>query len=92
MSYSRPPARLREHAFGSDDRNGENRPMFDLSLSHIMILGGILFAVFGARRFPEIGRSLGQGISNLYRGIKGAFDDEPSALPPAERDPKRLKR
>ena len=54
----------------------------DLSWTHIMILAGVGFLVFGSRRFPEIGRSVGQGINNLYRGVKGAFEDDPPALPP----------
>lgn len=55
----------------------------DLSWSHILIVGGVLFVLFGARRFPEIGRNLGRGINNLYRGVKGAFEeDEPPSLPP----------
>jgi len=53
----------------------------DLSWSHLLILGGILMLLFGAKRFPEIGRSLGQGINNLYRGVRGSLDDEPPALP-----------
>ncbi len=62
----------------------------DLSWSHILILGGIFVVLFGAKRFPEIGRSIGQGIGNLYRGIKGAVDDEPPALPPSGHDQNRL--
>ena len=34
----------------------------DLSFSHILILLLVLVLVFGARRIPEIGFSLGQGI------------------------------
>ncbi len=62
----------------------------DLSWSHILILGGILFALFGAKRFPEIGRSIGQGVNNLYRGIKGALDDEPPSLPPPDHKERHL--
>ncbi len=62
----------------------------NLGWTEILILGGAIFLLFGAKRFPEIGRSVGQGISNLYRGIKGALDDEPRSLPPSERDHKHL--
>jgi len=58
----------------------------DLSWSHILILGGILVVLFGAKRFPEIGRSIGQGINNLYRGVKGALEDDVRVLPKRERD------
>jgi TatA/E family protein of Tat protein translocase len=61
----------------------------DFGWTHALILGGILFLVFGARRIPEIGRNVGTGINNLFRGVKGAFEDDPPALPPA-RDKDKL--
>ncbi len=64
----------------------------DLGWSHVLILGGILVVLFGAKRFPEIGRSIGQGISHLVREIKGGFDDEPSSLPPHDKDEHRFLR
>ena len=62
----------------------------NLGWTHILIIGGALFLLFGAKRFPEIGRSIGQGINNLYRGVKGAFDDEPPSVPPSNEDRKHL--
>jgi sec-independent protein translocase protein TatA len=52
----------------------------DLSFSHILILLLVLVLVFGARRIPEIGSSLGQGIKEFKRSLKDATSDEP--LPP----------
>jgi TatA/E family protein of Tat protein translocase len=50
--------------------------------SHIAILVVVLLLVFGARRLPEIGRSLGSGI----REFKGAITGESeTAEPPATR-------
>jgi sec-independent protein translocase protein TatA len=45
---------------------------------HIAFLLIILLLVFGAKRLPEMGRSLGSGL----RGFKGALADEaePAAL------------
>ena len=72
----------------------------DLSFSHILILLLVLVLVFGARRIPEIGSSLGQGIKEFKRSLKDATSDEP--LPPprvppptsgplsSSGDPKRL--
>jgi len=42
----------------------------DLSLSHILILMLVLVLVFGAKRIPEIGSSLGQGIREFKRSLK----------------------
>jgi sec-independent protein translocase protein TatA len=46
---------------------------------HIAFLLVILLLVFGAKRLPEMGRSLGSGL----RGFKEAINGE-SAAPPAE--------
>ena len=62
----------------------------NLGWTEILIMGGALFLLFGAKRFPEIGRSIGQGINNLYRGIKGASGDE-SPRSSVDEEEKRLK-
>ena len=74
----------------------------DLSFSHILILLLVLTLVFGARRIPEIGSSLGQGIREFKRSLKEVTDDraEPREVrqPPVSSsspistsgDPKRL--
>lgn len=51
----------------------------DLSFSHILILLLVLVLVFGAKRIPEIGSSLGQGIKEFKRSLKDATSDD---LPP----------
>jgi sec-independent protein translocase protein TatA len=74
---------------------------FDLSFSHILILLLVLTLVFGARRIPEIGSSLGQGIREFKRSLKEVTDDRPEprgVQPPVSSsspistsgDPKRL--
>jgi sec-independent protein translocase protein TatA len=40
----------------------------------LLILGFVLFVIFG-RRMPEVGRSLGKGIMEFKKGIKGLEDD-----------------
>jgi sec-independent protein translocase protein TatA len=73
----------------------------DLSFSHILILLLIVVLVFGARRIPEIGSSLGQGIKEFRKSMKDIVEDrpEPRVPPPAGPtssslptggDPKRL--
>jgi sec-independent protein translocase protein TatA len=42
---------------------------------HIAFLLVVLLLVFGAKRLPEMGRSLGEGL----RGFKGAINGEPAA-------------
>lgn len=45
---------------------------------HILILLAIVLLVFGARRLPEIGRSLGTGLREFKRSVTG--EDEKPAL------------
>ena len=54
----------------------------DLSFSHILILLVVLVLVFGAKRIPEIGSSLGQGIKEFKRSLKDATSDDPPITPP----------
>ena len=51
----------------------------DLSFSHILILLLVLVLVFGAKRIPEIGSSIGQGIKEFKRSLRDAGDDQTSA-------------
>ncbi|PYO44158.1 MAG: twin-arginine translocase TatA/TatE family subunit [Gemmatimonadetes bacterium] len=53
----------------------------DLSFSHILILLLVLVLVFGAKRIPEIGSSLGQGIKEFKRSLKDATSDDISPPP-----------
>jgi sec-independent protein translocase protein TatA len=41
---------------------------------HIAILVVVLLLVFGARRLPMLGRSLGTGMREFKEGITGASD------------------
>jgi sec-independent protein translocase protein TatA len=53
---------------------------------HIVILLGIALLLFGGRRLPEIGRSLGTGMREFKDGLTGnSPPSEPQQeLPPAE--------
>ena len=45
---------------------------------HIAFLLILLLLVFGAKRLPEIGQSLGSGLRGFKRSLSG--EDEPAAL------------
>ncbi len=51
---------------------------------HIAILLGLALLLFGGRRLPEIGRSLGTGMREFKDAITGNNPDPQSELPPAE--------
>jgi sec-independent protein translocase protein TatA len=48
------------------------------SPSHIIIVLLIALVVFGPKRLPEMGRSLGQGIRQFKGSISG--EDQPAAV------------
>jgi sec-independent protein translocase protein TatA len=52
---------------------------------HIAFLVVILLLVFGARRLPEIGRSLGSGMREFKDSISG--ETKQSTLPPMTQQP-----
>ena len=47
----------------------------------------VLLVVFGPKRLPEMGRSLGRGMRDFMDSVTGKDDDdEPRELPPAADD------
>lgn len=51
---------------------------------HIAILVLIVLLIFGAKRLPEMGRSLGSGMYEFRRGLLGR--GEPTAMPQGTSD------
>jgi sec-independent protein translocase protein TatA len=50
---------------------------------HIAFLVVILLLVFGAKRLPEIGRSLGSGMREFKQTVTGEGDSHQTTLPAA---------
>jgi len=46
-----------------------------LSFWHVLIILGIGLLLFGTKKLPDIGRSLGRGIKEFKSGIQGLSDD-----------------
>jgi sec-independent protein translocase protein TatA len=49
----------------------------------------ILLLVFGARRLPEIGRSLGSGMREFKQSITGESSQQPAIGPPQQAAPQQ---
>ena len=45
--------------------------MFGLGFQELVVILFIVVVMFGARRLPQLGKGLGEGISNFKRGLKG---------------------
>jgi sec-independent protein translocase protein TatA len=52
----------------------------------LLILLGVLLLVFGPRRLPEMGRSLGRGMREFRQSIAGRDDEADGKLPPSRDD------
>jgi len=52
---------------------GEVIPMFGIGHQELIIIFGIVFLIFGAKRLPEMGKGLGQAI----RGFKKGMEERP---------------
>jgi len=53
---------------------------------HILLLLLVVLLVFGAKRLPEIGRSLGTGMRDFRTSLQGN-DAAPAIAPPLESAP-----
>jgi sec-independent protein translocase protein TatA len=50
---------------------------------HIAFLVVVLLLVFGAKRLPEIGRSLGSGMREFKTSVTGEMNHSQQTLPPS---------
>ena len=53
----------------------------------LVIILVVLLVIFGPKRLPEMGRSLGRGMREFKDSITGKDDDEPREIPSAEIPP-----
>ena len=48
---------------------------------HLILIAVVAFLLFGAKRLPELGKGLGEGLKGFREGIRGITD--PAPPPPA---------
>ncbi len=46
--------------------------------THLLVIGIVLLVLFGAKRLPELGKGLGEGLKGFKEGIKGVTDPTPA--------------
>ncbi len=57
--------------------------MFDLGTQELIVIFIVAFLVFGPKKLPELGRTLGKGIRELktaMRGVKESLDEAGSDI------------
>jgi sec-independent protein translocase protein TatA len=47
-----------------------------LTPGHVMVLLVVVLALFGTKRLPELGRSLGSGLRGFRQSLDGRDEDE----------------
>ena len=61
---------------------------FGISIWELLILLVVLLLIFGAKRLPEMGRSLGKGMREFKEGVTGVEQSvsttTPTPTPPQE--------
>ena len=57
----------------------------NVGVPEMLILGVVLLLVFGPKRLPEIGRSLGRGLREFKESVSG-IAAEPIEAKPEERE------
>jgi sec-independent protein translocase protein TatA len=55
----------------------------NLGLPELLIILGIIVLLFGAKKLPDLARSLGRSTKEFKTGMKEGGDDEAAAAPPA---------
>ena len=65
--------------------------MPDLGLPELLIILGVIVLVFGAKKLPELARSLGRSTSEFKKGVKEGSaettDATAASVPTAEAQP-----
>jgi len=62
----------------------------DLSIWHILILIAVITLMFGSKRIPEMGASIGKGIQAFKRGLQDAGNAIEESPPPPPQQPKSV--
>jgi sec-independent protein translocase protein TatA len=46
-----------------------------LQPTHLLVIAIVLLVLFGAKRLPELGKGLGEGLKGFKEGLKGVSDN-----------------
>lgn len=60
--------------------------MFNLGLPELLVIGAAGLLLFGPKRLPELGKSLGKGIRDFKKALDGQEEEhseQPTQIPPA---------
>lgn len=55
--------------------------MLGMGAPELLVILVLVVLIFGAGKIPELGRGIGEGISNFKRGLRDGNADEATRLP-----------
>tara|TARA_R110002049_G_scaffold156382_2_gene321364 strand:+ start:153 stop:335 length:183 start_codon:yes stop_codon:yes gene_type:complete len=58
--------------------------MFGLGTTEALIVLAIVVLMFGGRKLPELGKSMGKAITNFKQGMKDEGDKDKKVDPPED--------
>ncbi|MBY0357096.1 MAG: twin-arginine translocase TatA/TatE family subunit [Candidatus Obscuribacterales bacterium] len=58
--------------------------MFNIGPGEIAVVFGVALLIFGPKKLPELGRSLGQGLGNFKRSLTDAQHELKTAIKESE--------
>ena len=56
-------------------RTKQNQMLGFIGLPELLLLGLVVLLVFGPKRLPEMGRSMGRGLREFKHSVSGGKDD-----------------
>ena len=55
--------------------------MGQLGFGELLLIALVVMLLFGAKRLPEVGKSLGEAIREFQKAVKGGRDDDKHDAP-----------
>ncbi len=63
--------------------------MFNLGMPELIVVGAIMLMVFGGKRLPELGKSLGKGIRDFKKALDGEDESQKIDSPKPDDESKK---
>ncbi len=59
-------------------------------ISELLIIFGVVFLLFGAKKLPALGGAIGESIKNFKKGVKDTTDPDKLPGAPEKKDEPRI--